>query len=129
MYEFSSSLIDCANAGVNRLHVAGSLRLSYTNFGNVSHSDSAFEKAGDFAGVVAERCVSDGAFAIVDRAGADELGWIKMADVRSPPPPLGDGEAMSWCSLIGESMLREESKERGGRDGEMPGVDVLCALE
>ena len=126
LYEFNSSLMDCARAGVNRLQVAGSLRRSYTNFGNVSHNDNAFENAGDFAGVVAERCVNDGAFAIVDSAGADEFGWMKIADVRSPPPPVGDGETMwSGCSLwVASPIAIVESKERGGNVGAAAFVGV-----
>jgi hypothetical protein len=44
-----------AKAGVNRLHVAGSLRLSYTDDENVSYTDRLLANVSRFAGAVAER--------------------------------------------------------------------------
>ena len=106
----------CASAGVSRLHVAGSLRRSYTVAGNVSYTDRFDAKARRFAGVVAERCVNIGgpAVNIVESAGADELGWLK-----SPRSGVGARriEPVSLLSLVGESTDRLfESKFIGGRN-------------
>jgi hypothetical protein len=87
LYEFNSSLICCANCGVNRLHVAGSLRRSYIVAENVSYIDRLFANVSRFTGAVADRCESGGApplpdmlLSIVESAGAEEfrLGWLKM---------------------------------------------------
>lgn len=70
----------CANAGVSRLHVAGSLRRSYTVAGKVSYTDKFDANARRFAGAVAERCDSIAGCAadsIVDSAGADEFACKK----------------------------------------------------
>ena len=74
LYEFSSSLILCASAGVNLLHVAGSLLRSYTDDGNVSYTDKFDANARRFAGAVCDLCVSVGGFElnIVESAGATE---------------------------------------------------------
>ena len=79
LYEFSSSLIRCARAGVRRLHVAGSLRRSYMVAENVSYTDKLFAKASRFNGAVADRCVSEGGelAATVDKTGAEELLRLK----------------------------------------------------
>lgn len=78
LYEFSSSFIRCASAGVNLLHVAGSLLRSYTVAENVSYTDKLFANTNRFAapGDVLERgsVVLAG---MVDSTGADEFGWEK----------------------------------------------------
>lgn len=75
LYELSSSLILCANAGVNRLHVAGSLLRSYTADEKVSYTDRLLAKASRFAGEVADLCGMGGAVEVMvsDRVGADEF--------------------------------------------------------
>ena len=77
LYEFNSSFILCARAGVSRLHVAGSLLRSYTVDEKVSYTDrlSANTSFLVIAGPEAERCESvAGTAGIVDSAGADEFG-------------------------------------------------------
>ena len=113
LYEFSSSLILCASAGVNLLHVAGSLRRSYTDDGNVSYTDKFDANARRFAGAVCDLCVSVGGFElnIVESAGADEFGWLK-----SPRSGVTERmiEPVSTASLAA-STVRPLSKLSGGR--------------
>ena len=62
------------------LHVAGSLRRSYTLEANVSYTLKLFANASRFTGVVAERWASvGGEESIVLSTGALELrfGWLK----------------------------------------------------
>lgn len=136
LYELSSSLIRCASAGVNLLHVAGSLRRSYTVAGNVSYTDRFAANARRFEGAVAERCVRVGTFDgnIVDNAGAEEFGWLKSEGLSTEVcVVMLVGSAVS---CLGESTLRLalfESKDKGGRNevafcGECPLTDpwALC---
>ena len=77
-------MIRCANAGVSRLQVAGSLRRSYTAAEKVSYTARLLSNASRFAGVVADRCVSVGGeptLDIVDSTGADELDRLKNDDL------------------------------------------------
>ena len=80
LYEFNSSFIRCARAGVSRLHVAGSLLRSYTVDEKVSYTDRLSANT-SFLGIAepeVERWESvAGAVGIVDRAGADEFGSEK----------------------------------------------------
>ena len=136
LYELSSSLIRCASAGVSLLHVAGSLRLSYTVAGKVSYTDRLAAKARRFEGAVAERCVSVGGLAenMVDSAGAEEFGWLKSVPFsfsfsfsEDDGPDADAGPA--GASLVGDSKVSPfESNDNGGRKvaefcGECPLAD------
>ena len=131
-------MIRCASAGVNLLHVAGSLRLSYTVAGKVSYTDRLAANARRFEGAVAERCDRVGGFDVgnmVDSAGADEFGWLN-----SEAFSLSEGGGPGACAISvgvsvfdGESRVSFESNDSGGRNvaedcGECPLVDpcVLC---
>lgn len=106
MYEFNSSLILCANAGVNRLHVAGSLRRSYTDDGKVSYTER-FDAKVRRLGTVAERCANVGGFGenTADKTGADEFEWLNIVF-----SVCGDGFESE------ESVAEPDRNERGGRD-------------
>jgi hypothetical protein len=75
---------------VSLLHVAGSLRRSYTLEGNVSYTLRLFANASRFTGVVAERWESVGGEESIELStGALELrfGWLKSVlseDGRDP---------------------------------------------
>ena len=145
MYEFSSSLIRCASAGVKRLHVAGSLRRSYTAAGNVSYTDKFAANARRFAGAVAERCASVGAFPApapapnIDSAGADEFGWLNSDGFSTG----GGGVAVAAAAVAGASAAAEgpvvslgestvspfESNESGGRNDVDPWGECPLPLE
>lgn len=82
----------------------------------MSYTERFWAKARRFVeGVVADRCVSVGAFAvnIVERAGAEEFGWLK--NVFS-----GDGDRNVLVSeSLGDSTESPlDSNERGGRNEE-----------
>ncbi len=131
-------MIRCASAGVNLLHVAGSLRLSYTVAGKVSYTDRLAANARRFEGAVAERCDSVGGFDtgnMVDSAGADEFGWLKNEGFSFSDGGGPDVLTVSVGVSVfdGESRVSFESNDSGGRKvaelcGDCPLVDpcVLC---
>ncbi len=109
-------MIRCASAGVNLLHVAGSLRLSYTVAGNVSYTDKFAANARRFEGAVAERCVSVGGLAenMVDSAGADEFGWLNSGAFSAVAGELACATGADSC--LGDSIVKPfASKDSGGR--------------
>lgn len=120
LYEFNSSFIRCARAGVSRLQVAGSLLRSYTVAENVSYTDRLSANT-SFLGIAvpeAERCGSvAGTAGIVDNAGADRLGS------ENREPWWGDERPASGTEEEDES--DEEVNERAGRLGMLPPVLVL----
>ena len=80
------------------LHVAGSLRRSYTLEGNVSYTLKLFANASRFAGLVAERWASvGGEESTVLSTGALELrfGWLKsvLSDGGRVPSSSSNGSA------------------------------------
>lgn len=91
-------MIRCASAGVNRLHVAGSLRRSYTVAENVSYTDKLFANTSRFedAGDVFERgsVALVGMVEMVESAGADELGRVNRVE---------------WCGDDRPESVSEES--------------------
>lgn len=110
----------CASAGVSLLHVAGSLRRSYTVAGKVSYTDRFDANASRFVGAVAERCESVGGCAaenIVESAGADEFGCVKRPFSVLPEFMLLVS-VVSLCAGSSESPLF--SKESGGMNAPVP---------
>ena len=119
LYEFNSSFIRCARAGVSRLHVAGSLLRSYTVAENVSYTDRLSANT-SFLGIAvaeAERCESVAETAgIVDSAGADEFGS------ENREPWCGDERPASGAE---DDESDEAVNERAGRLGMLPPVLAL----
>ena len=96
-------MIRCASAGVSLLHVAGSLRLSYTCPGNVSYTLRLLANVRRFAGAVAARCVSVGG----EGASSERTG----AELLSAGREKTDWESLEWEAVAGVSSASEAPGE------------------